>query len=147
MKKSEIRERMNEITQKRRRELRPYYLSLGLTVGQGQPRILRCLLANEGPMTQRELADVCYLDPTTMSRTLDRLQEAGLLSRQPHPDSRRAWLVDLTDTGREKAVEICARLAQWDEKLLTGFTQDELDLVQDALQRMLQNLKTEDESE
>lgn len=146
MKKSEIRELMNEITQIRRRELRPYFLSLGLTVGQGQPRILRCLLANEGPMTQRALADACYLDPTTMSRTLDHLQEAGLLFRQPHPDSRRAWLIDLTDAGREKAVKICARLAQWDEKLLTGFTQDELDSVRDALQCMLQNLKTEDES-
>ena len=40
----------------RRRALRPRLLALGLTLGEGQPRILNRLLRRGVPMTQRELA-------------------------------------------------------------------------------------------
>ena len=63
----------------RRRALRPRLLALGLTLGEGQPRILNRLLRRGVPMTQRELADACWLDTATLSRTLDRMEAAGLL--------------------------------------------------------------------
>ena len=52
----------------RRRLMQPFFLRLGLTLGQGQPRILRALL-KYGPMSQRQLSDRCGLDVTTMSWT------------------------------------------------------------------------------
>ena len=45
-------------------------------------------------MTQKKLADACLLDVTTMSRTLDRMEQAGLLVRESNPDCRRSWLID-----------------------------------------------------
>ena len=62
----------------RRQLLRPHFIELGLTVGQGQPRILKTL-RSKGAMSQRELADLCVLDVTTMSRTLDKLEKLGLV--------------------------------------------------------------------
>ena len=58
----------------RRRLIQPWFSALGLTLGQGQPRILARLLQGDG-LTQRELADACALDAATLSRTLDRLEE------------------------------------------------------------------------
>src|SRR5699024_3172507 len=77
MEKKEIRKALMDAEFARKQLLKPYFLDLGLTLGQGQPRILRTLKTN-GSMTQRELADFCRMDVTNMSRTLDRLEENGL---------------------------------------------------------------------
>ena len=78
MKHEDIKNILFKIELSRRNFLRPYFIEIGLTVGQGQPRILRELYLS-GPMSQRELADACFLDVTTMSRTIDRLVSAGRL--------------------------------------------------------------------
>lgn len=45
----------------RRRLLRPHFIKMGLTVGQGQPRILY-ELRKSGRMTQKELSDACLIE-------------------------------------------------------------------------------------
>lgn len=60
----------------RRRFIRPYFIELGLTVGQGQPHILK-ELREHGAMNQKELSDACLIEVTTMSRTIDRLEKDG----------------------------------------------------------------------
>ena len=102
MKKEQIRNELFKIEVLRQRLMRPQFIALGLTVGQGQPRILKELLF-EGSMTQKKLADACLLDVTTMSRTLDRMEQAGLLVRESNPDCRRSWLIALTDKGTDIA--------------------------------------------
>ena len=79
MKGSEIRTMLWQQEIARKKYIRPYLVKMGLTVGQGQPRILKNLLVY-GPQTQRELADRCLLDVSTMSRSLDRMEAA---SRSP----------------------------------------------------------------
>lgn len=140
MKKEWIREALWELEIERRRMLRPYFLGIGLTLGQGQPRILRTL-AMEGPKTQRELADACRLDVATMSRTLDRLEEGGLLCRERNPDSRRSYLVSLTSAGQKKAEQVTEGFRQVDEKLWEGFSQEEMQVLLQGLKRMRQNLE------
>ena len=63
MKKEQIRNELFKIEVLRQRLMRPQFIALGLTVGQGQPRILKELLF-EGSMTQKQLADACLLDVT-----------------------------------------------------------------------------------
>ena len=89
MDKSEIRSLLFQLDRARRRLMQPYFTALGLPLGQGQPRILTRLLEGDG-LTQRVLAQACGLDAATLSRALDRLEEAGLIARESHPDSRRA---------------------------------------------------------
>ena len=89
--KEKIREEMLRLEQMRKQILRPGFLELGLTLGQGQPRILRTLFLQE-PLKQRELARRCGLDVTTMSRTLDRMAETGLIERRTDPNCRRSFL-------------------------------------------------------
>ena len=56
MKNDDIRTLLFKIEILRRQFLQPPFIKLGLTVGEGQPRILKALLT-KGSMTQRELAD------------------------------------------------------------------------------------------
>ncbi|MCI5928308.1 MAG: MarR family transcriptional regulator [Pseudoflavonifractor capillosus] len=123
----------------RRRLLQPWFSSLGLTLGQGQPRILARLLQGDG-LTQRELADECMLDAATLSRALDRLEEMGLIRREEHPGSRRSYLVRLTDAGREKAAKVQEGFEQLEELLCQGFSPDELERLQRDLEHIRANL-------
>ena len=58
MEKRDIRKILHRLDLERRQLMRPKFLKIGLTVGEGQPRILNCLL-EQGEMSQRELADAC----------------------------------------------------------------------------------------
>lgn len=81
-------------------------------MGEGQAKILKCLL-EQGSMTQRQLADKCMLDVTTMSRTLDKLQGAGYLLRTVNPSCRRSFLICITEKGKEKAASVQKYFPIW----------------------------------
>ena len=108
----------------RRQLLRPHFIELGLTVGQGQPRILKTL-RSKGAMSQRELADLCVLDVTTMSRTLDKLEKMGLIKRSDNPGCRRSWVISLTPEGEEKADKVIELFKMADEVFSDGMTAEE----------------------
>ena len=72
-----LQEHIFRLENRRRELMRPEYLRLGLTIGQGQPRILMYLLTEDG-CSQREIAENCHLDVTTLSRTLLATARKGL---------------------------------------------------------------------
>ena len=135
-----IRTLLFQVELERKRLLQPFFLEIGLTVGQGQPRILKTLLEH-GPMTQRELADLCRLDVTTMSRTLDRLSEAGLLKRTRKEQSRRANSIELTPLGREKALLVKAGFAKLNEIIGEGLSEKELEELGNGLEKIRENIQ------
>lgn len=58
------------------------------------------VLADEGPMSQRELGHRLGIDRTTVVSVVDDLETAHLVERTRAPADRRAYLVVLTSTGR-----------------------------------------------
>ncbi len=54
-------------------------------------------------MTPTKLAEALLLTPEGMTARLNRLEQAGLVERHPHPHDRRGVLVQLTPTGAELA--------------------------------------------
>jgi DNA-binding MarR family transcriptional regulator len=56
-------------------------------------------LAADNMVTQRALADHAAMDPMMTSQVLRALEARGLVRRLPHPDDRRAMLVEVTDAG------------------------------------------------
>ena len=79
-----------------RRQGPPYQLSPGA--------LLRATLVTSGTMTNR----------------IDRLADAGLVSRRPDPGDKRGVLVALTDRGRAAADAALADLLASERELLTG---------------------------
>ena len=106
---------------------------------QGQPRILMYHLTEDG-CSQREIAENCHLDVTTLSRTLDRLAEKGLLERRINPQSRRECQIFLTEEGRETAAEVCSCFRETEKKMCSGLTEKELEALDAGICRMLENL-------
>ena len=124
--KQNVRHYLFDVEMLRRRLLRPYFIELGLTVGQGQPRILYELRKCDG-MSQKELSDACLIEVTTMSRTLDKLEKMGLVNRTDNPECRRSWVISLTPLGEEKADKVIELFKMADEVFSDGMTAEEVE--------------------
>jgi DNA-binding MarR family transcriptional regulator len=59
------------------------------------------VLSTRDPVNLATLAGLFGVAPSTTGRMVDRLVSAGLIDRQPHPESRRELVVELTPRGRE----------------------------------------------
>jgi len=111
--------------------------SLGLT--RAQYRALAFLARQEGT-NQAGLADILDVEPITLVRLIDRMEEAGWVERRPHPSDRRQYLLFLT----EKARAIFARMRMIGLKVredaLAGFPIAEREHLIDQLLRVRANL-------
>ncbi len=76
---------------RRRFEMRA--ADLGLSSAQW-----RCLvhLMREGPSPQARLAELLEIEPISVSRLLDRMQEGGWITREADPTDRRVRIVTAT---------------------------------------------------
>jgi DNA-binding MarR family transcriptional regulator len=66
------------------------------------------ILSNEGPVNLATLAGLLGVQPSTTGRMVDRLVSAGLIDRQPHPNSRRELVAELTARGRKVVQQVTA---------------------------------------
>jgi DNA-binding MarR family transcriptional regulator len=64
-------------------------------VTRAQWRTLTTLSRHEG-INQGGMADLLEVEPITLCRMIDRLEEANLVERRRDPGDRRAWLIFLT---------------------------------------------------
>lgn len=137
--------RMLLLTEARLRNqyMRPRLLAMGLTPGQGQARILSCVLEHEH-LSQRELSDRCYMDVTTMSRAIDKMEEAGYLVREPNPDSRRSYCIGLTEEGRKKAQEAQQLIGNLDEIIEGSMTEEERGVFIRVMEKICARLEAAD---
>ena len=140
MRKNEIRDVLHRLDMERKKFLGPKLQVLGLTVGEGQARALRTLL-EEGPMTQKQLADLCMRDTATMSRNIDRLEKAGLLTRESNPGCRRSYLICLTEEGKEKAGQVQKIFRELDERIWGDIPAEEMEQLYRTLLRIERNLE------
>ncbi len=57
-------------------------------------------LYRDGPLTPRTLAVRMQSTSGTMTALLDRVEKAGFLAREKHPEDRRSLLISITPAGQ-----------------------------------------------
>ena len=82
---------------------------LGLTESAGAA--LWALDPAAAPPTMRELAHTLNCDPSNASLVSAKLEQDGLVQRQPHPTDGRARVLVLTQRGRELHARLVADVA------------------------------------
>ena len=80
----------------------------------------------DGPRRVGDLAECVRTDVTAVSRYGSALVAAGLASKTPDPDDRRAQLLALTDAGRALAADIRAYRADRFSRALRDWTPEEI---------------------
>lgn len=64
----------------------------------------------ENAISQKELAARLHCNPSTVVDPTDRLEEAGLVVRRPHPNDRRINVLTITARGRRVRESLIHRL-------------------------------------
>ena len=111
--------------------------SLGAT--RAQWKALFGLSRHEG-INQGGLADILEVEPITLCRMVDRLEEAGLVERRRDPNDRRAWRLYLSDKARPILDELQETGAELAAQALRGIPQEKIDQLSDVLNAIRQNL-------
>ena len=110
---------------------------LGLTRAQWQ--VLAYLQRHEG-INQSGLAELLELEPITIARLLDRMEEAGLVERRADPADRRARRLFLTERARPMLERGRAVGDEVRAEACAGFDAVERERLVDMLLRVRANL-------
>jgi DNA-binding MarR family transcriptional regulator len=98
------------------------------------------LLVQRGRCRMSELAGALRVDPSTVTRTLQRMEAAGLARRVPSTSGdRRAVIVTLTPTGRERHAAVAVRRATMLTQLMERFSDSEQTRLVDLLERFIES--------
>ena len=89
---------------------------------------------------QRELAGELGIEGPTLTHHLNKMEAAGLVSRQRDPRDRRAHLVELTAAGDAMFSGLLETVVAFDRRVRTGFTDDEIAALGHALDRLRANV-------
>ena len=90
------------------------------------PRLgLLRVLAAEGPQIMSALSETLGVTPRNITVLVDGLEAEGLARRTPHPDDRRATIVELTDTGRDMVAGAFSTHVERVAQVFEGLTQRE----------------------
>lgn len=98
-------------------------------------------LTNRRGATISELVDMTVIDQSTLSRTIDRLEEQGLVTRTSSETDGRSVVVELTADGEEAFAALLPVASSQYEWAIRGIPERDLAIFTVTLQRMLKNIR------
>jgi DNA-binding MarR family transcriptional regulator len=124
----------NELKQRRMHELLD---DLGLH--RGQSSVLGLLWEQDG-LAQSELAERLDRSPSTITKTVQRLEKVGFVERRQDDRDERISRVYLTDAGREVQPAVEAVWDRINKQIFAGFSAEELISFSEYLARVCRNI-------
>ena len=122
-----------------RREANRRAAVLGAT--KAQWRVLAHLKRSGDGARQIDLAESLDVEPITLCRMIDRLEEAGLVERRRDEADRRAWRIHLTAAAAPMLVQLEAMGKAFNADMLAGIPAGDRETVLRVLGKMRDNLE------
>jgi MarR family transcriptional regulator for hemolysin len=110
----------------------------GMGVTRAQWKVLFRLTRDPG-LRQIELADMLDIEPITLSRIVDRLEEAGLVERVADPADRRAWRLHDTVKAQPLVEKLRAVADEMIADAFAGIDPAEIEITRQVLARVREN--------
>ncbi len=111
----------------------------GVMTQDSARQIMRVLSHGDG-CSQLELVRLTHLKPPTVSVTLRRMENEGLVRREQNENDLRAVRVFLTEEGKLHNQSVRQRLSEMDAELMAGFSEEETEQLRLMLVRMRDNI-------
>jgi MarR family transcriptional regulator, transcriptional regulator for hemolysin len=112
--------------------------AVGLGVTRAQWKVLFRLTRSPG-LRQVELADMLDIEPITLCRIVDRLEDAGLVERARDPADRRAWRLHVTAKAQPLMEKLTAVGAELVDRAFAGIDPQEIEIARNVLARVREN--------
>lgn len=129
--------RLAQVSRLLRRSFDGRARAVGVTRPQWQ--VLSLLSCHAG-INQGGLAELLEVEPITLGRMIDRLQDAQLVERRPDPSDRRAWRLFLTERGQMLLDQLRPLALEMYEVALEGIDEADRAHLMTTLGRMRANL-------
>jgi MarR family transcriptional regulator for hemolysin len=113
-------------------------MAVGLGVTRAQWKVLFHLTRKPG-LRQVELADKLDIEPITLSRIVDRLEEAGLVERSADPADRRAWRLHVTARAKPLVEKLRGIADEMTAQAFSGINPSEIEITRRVLSRAREN--------
>jgi DNA-binding MarR family transcriptional regulator len=110
----------------------------GFKITIDQWLIIKCILENP-TITQHELSELVFKDNASVTRIIDLLIKAGYLEKETHPEDRRKLVLHVSKSGQEIIKNVQKIVLQNRSKALNGINQNELEIVDKALRKIITN--------
>jgi DNA-binding MarR family transcriptional regulator len=91
------------------------------------------VLLNDGDMLMGELAAAEKVQPPSMTRIVNGLEQSGFVARRPDPRDGRQCLVTLTQAGREMLLANRRRRDEWLTVRIAALDPDEREVLRQAV--------------
>jgi DNA-binding MarR family transcriptional regulator len=90
-------------------------------------------------LRQIELADMLDIEPITLSRIVDRLEEAGLVERVADPADRRAWRLHVTARAQPLIEKLKGIADEMIADAFAGIDPEDIEITRQVLERVREN--------
>jgi len=88
---------------------------------------------------QKEVAEKAYINQSSVSELINKLESDGYIERRTDPDDKRATLLFLTEKGRARAAEVEDERSEMYRDIFAPLTEDEKQALSDILDKLLTN--------
>ena len=113
-------------------------MAVGLGVTRAQWKVLFRVERQPG-LRQVELADLLDIEPITLCRIVDRLEESGLVERTSDPADRRAWRLHVTAQAQPLIEKLKAVGAELVDAAFAGIDPKDIEIARQVLARTREN--------
>jgi DNA-binding MarR family transcriptional regulator len=108
-------------------------------ISRGQAALL-CVVAKQEGLTQSEIAERLSVQGATVTNMLQRLEEAGLVTRRRDPDDNRLVRIYLTEAGLHKERSINAQFGDMQGLIFKGISEEERVILRKWLRQIISNM-------
>jgi DNA-binding MarR family transcriptional regulator len=105
----------------------------------GQEMFLWQLWRQDG-LTQSQMVERMCVQPPTISKMLDRMEKAGLVTSQSDPDDSRVSRVYLTELGRNLEHNVCDVWINLEQRMTENLSNEERVVLRRLLSQVHENL-------
>lgn len=98
------------------------------------------IVGHAGPVKMKDLAQKIGVTTGTLTVAVDRLEEKKLLVRQPCKTDRRAYLIELTDSGRKYFKQHHNFHIKMTQEIVADLTDEEQQVFGKILEKMLKKI-------
>ncbi len=97
-------------------------------------------LKGQPGLSQKELAEIVEVEPITVARLIDRLEERGMVERRDDPNDRRIWRLHLCPPAEPVLADLAGERTDMLRSLSLGLDAEALAAIEAGLRQMKTNV-------
>ena len=128
------------IENERRKFLHNKFEALGISYGEA---VVLLVIANNPSVSQDNISMLTGLGKASIAKILSALEDKQLIAREVNDHNKREKLTHLLPTGQAMIAELSDCIKTWNKVCFLGLSENEMNMLNEILDKIVYNLKNE----